>query len=97
MAIKADVSFSLKDELFNASTVTELAVALAQAKKGFNKKRYITTALEGSSELELKQRIDHLVQVTAEHLPSDFNDALTILKSALPPPLDPSKTDDDFG
>lgn len=73
MAIKADVSFSLKDELFNASTVTELAVALAQAKKGFNKKRYITTALEGFSELELKQRIDHLVQVTAEHLPSDFN------------------------
>ena len=38
-----------------------------------------------------------MVDKLATHLPDEFPEALAILERALPEPLDPHKTDDDFG
>ena len=101
MAIKAETSFSLKDQLFNARSVGVLSGALAKSahahKAKFNQKQFEKTVLDKFPELELKQRIDWIVTVLARYLPESFDQALKILEDALPPPLDPEMTDNDFG
>ena len=97
MAVKADTSFSLADDLFNAGKVRKLARALKRAHAPFNAKRYETEALARFPELALKERIAHLVELLGEHLPDDFEKAADILEKALPAPLDPTLEDDDFG
>lgn len=47
--------------------------------------------------LELKERITHISSCLHQYLPDDYSAALAIILEALPAPLDPSKTDDDFG
>lgn len=49
------------------------------------------------SELELKARIAWIAEVLERYLPSDPAVAMKMIVAALPPPLDPKKTDDDFG
>jgi len=97
VAVKADTTFSLADDLFNADKVRKLARALKQAHAPFNARRYETEALARFPELALKERIAHLVGLLGEHLPDDFETAAAILENALPPPLDPNLEDDDFG
>ena len=97
MAVKADTTFSLADDLFNAAKVRKLARALKQAHPPFNARRYETEALARFPELALKERIAHLVELLGEYLPDDFETAADILERALPPPLDPTLEDDDFG
>lgn len=97
MAIKAKTSFSLKDQLFNPHTVAKFSNALADVLPGFKKRRFENEILNEFPKLELKARIDWIVSVLSKHLPKEFEPALLILESALPPPLDPNKTDDDFG
>ena len=93
MAIKAEASFSLKDDLFNPHSVCELCAGLKRAYKPFQKKRFEQTILQRFPELELKERVHWMVEI----LGKDFAATLEILKTALPPPLDPTKSDDDFG
>ena len=97
MAIRAEPSFSLKDELFNRTSVTELATGVARAHSAFPAQRFINDSVTGFPERELKARIQWLVECLHRHLPADVNEATTILLSALPPPLDPTLMDDDFG
>ena len=97
MSIKAEKNFSLKDQLFNEATVTELASALGKAHRKFDQQLYIDQVLAKFPELELKARIEHMVDVLGNHLPDDLSKAIKVLEKALPPPLDPTKTDDDFG
>ncbi len=101
MAIKAETTFSLKDRLFNPGTVGVLSEALAAvlAKQGgkLNKKKFEKEILGKFPELELKERIDWMVTVLAKYLPENFEQAITLHEEMLPPPLDPDKTDDDFG
>ncbi len=97
MAIKAEKSFSLKDDLFNKDSVGEFAAQLASQIPGFSAVRYQKAVLKAFPDLELKQRIQHMVSVLAEFLPEDFAEAAKQLEAALPPRLDPSLQDDDFG
>ena len=101
MAIKAKTGFSLKDQLFNARSVSVLSDALAKSinvRQGkFNQKQFEKEVLDKFPALELKQRIDWMVIVLARYLPENFDQALNILEDLLPPPLDPEKTDNDFG
>ena len=97
MAIKAETSFSLADQLFNAASVGTLADAMAAAWKDFDKRRFVRESLAAFPNLELKARIRHLVERLDDQLPDDFDQAVGILESALPAPLDPNLTDDDFG
>lgn len=97
MSIKAKPSFSLKDQLFNENTVGKLSARLAAGERGFRKGAFEREVLARFPELELKERIDWIVTTLERHLPGDFLDAKNALLRALPEPLDPNQTDDDFG
>ena len=97
MSIKAEPSFSLKDNLFNKQTVALLADNIHAAAPKFDRKSFRKQALSRFPELELKQRIDWLVTTLGNHLPQHFPDAVAVLEAALPEPLNPGLTDDDFG
>ena len=97
MAIKADPGFSLKDDLFNPTTVGWLTRNIAAAYSDFKSEAYTLEVLAQFPKLELKARIDCMAQTLARYLPSDYHQALGVLHNALPPALDPSLTDDDFG
>lgn len=97
MAIKATASFSLKDALFNPDSVRRLSLGIAQGLPAFNAEAFEQQVLQKFPELELKARINWMVTVLEAHLPADFATAVSILAAALPAPLDPAKTDDDFG
>ncbi|KIC19020.1 hypothetical protein [Leisingera sp. ANG-DT] len=92
-----DGGFSLKDQLFNREKVRHLAGLFAAADGGFDAERFEARVMADLPALELKQRMALIADVLAEHLPADLPDAAPVLLKALPPPLDPSKTDDDFG
>ena len=97
MSIKAEPSFSLKDQLFNADTVGVLSAALRKADTRFRRKLFEREVLGGFPGLELKQRINWIVTTLESHLPAGIEDAIDVLRRALPEPLDPSRSDDDFG
>lgn len=97
MSIKAETSFSLKDQLFNANTVAILATNIAQVDGTFAADDFQREAMRRFAELELKARIQWLVECLANYLPGDFIAAKDILLKALPAPLDPALNDDDFG
>ena len=97
MAIKKATTFSLKDQLFNKERVRELRGALERAQPSFRGRAFEKQVLDQFPELELKERIAWIVTVLEKHLPSSFEEAREVLLRALPEPLDPSLTDDDFG
>jgi 3-methyladenine DNA glycosylase AlkC len=89
--------FSLKDHLFNAEKVAYLASLLDAGLTRFDRDAFERSVMERMPELELKQRISLIAEILADHLDPDFDTAATQILGALPPPLDPSRTDDDFG
>ena len=97
MSIKAKPSFSLKDQLFNERTVGELSARLATADPDFRGGEFESEVLARFPALELKERIHWIVTVLERYLPAEFPEARNTLLDALPEPLDPNKTDDDFG
>ncbi len=97
MAIKAETSFSLADQLFNAASVRTLADAMAKTWPKFDHAEFTQGSLAAFPDLELKQRISYMVDRLDEQLPDEFDQAVDVLESALPAPLDPNLHDDDFG
>jgi len=89
--------FSLKDELFNQTKVRWLASQFEAADSSFNARLFETQVMQKLGSLELKARIAHIADVLERHLDSDFVVAAKQIKAALPPALDPTNTDDDFG
>lgn len=88
--------FSLKDELFNAHTIGDLAAEYAVL-PGFDPARFETDALAGLSSRGLLERLDWLADCVEAQLPNRFAEMADALEAAMPRALDPSKTDDDFG
>ncbi|HIP24639.1 MAG TPA: hypothetical protein EYG79_13760 [Rhodobacteraceae bacterium] len=86
--------FSLKDQLFNEGKVRYLAGLFGSA---IEEERFVAEVMAELPALELKARIVHISDVLAEHLPDDFAEAVEVLLAALPAPLDPALSDDDFG
>ena len=89
--------YSLKDDLFNADSVGYLAGLFQAADPSFQAQAFCDQVLSPFPQLELKQRIDHIATVLADHLPAHFPEAAARIHAALPAPLDPSLKDDDFG
>lgn len=88
--------FSLKDQLFNAHTIADLAREYAVL-PGFDSARFQVDAISGLAERGLLERLDWLADCVEAQLPADFSDMADALEAAMPPLLDPDKTDDDFG
>lgn len=95
--MKAETTFSLKDQLFNPQKVAYLASLFVQAYPAFPVDEFCHKVTAEFPNLELKQRISHIAEVLYEILPDEYTQSLPILLAALPPELDPTKTDDDFG
>lgn len=88
--------YSLKDQLFNATTVGGLADRFRAIDPGFDP-GFDDRVLARFPDLELKQRIDWIADCLVDALPNAFPDAADVIEAALPPPLDPTLTDNDFG
>lgn len=89
--------FSLKDQLFNAEKVRYLAGLFAVAEAGFDADLFEQQVMERLPDLELKQRIAWIADCLGERLSGPVEEIDPVLRAALPPPLDPERTDDDFG
>lgn len=89
--------FSLKDELFNRDRVEFLAGRFQTADESFDSKGFIRKAMKRLGQLELKERIVHLAETLEEFLSPDYRIAAKQIVDSLPPPLDGSKSDNDFG
>ncbi len=88
--------FSLKDQLFNPETVGMLGDHFEEAGV-FASAPFVSDVLQDMGPLELKARINLIAEVLARYLPGDFPQAAAAIMRALPPPLDPTLKDDDFG
>ncbi|WP_342367148.1 hypothetical protein [Phaeobacter italicus] len=89
--------FSLKDQLFNREKTRYLAGLFAASHAGFDPDRFEAEVMAELPALELKQRISLIAEVLSRHLPQDPEGMAAAILNALPPPLDPSLSDDDFG
>lgn len=90
-------NFSLKDQLFNVEKTRYLAGLFAQADPSFNAKAFETQVMARLRDLELKERMAWIAECLQQAVPGDLPTIAPTLLRALPPPLDPTKTDDDFG
>ncbi len=89
--------FSLKDALFNEPKVRQLAGEISAVYPAFDRDAFVSESVERFPQLELKARIAWLTECLRAHLPGGYREALEIILAALPPDLDPERTDDDFG
>lgn len=88
--------FSLKDQLFNARTIGDLASEYAVL-PGFDAARFHKDALAGMASRGLLERLDWLADCIEAQLPRPFPEMAEALEAAMPPVLDPMLSDDDFG
>ncbi|MDF1813259.1 MAG: hypothetical protein P1V20_13765 [Verrucomicrobiales bacterium] len=95
--MKAESTFSLKDELFNSEKVEYLAGLISDAHPKFPVATFRREVIEKFPELELKERIVHITRCLENHLPDSFSQSCRILLKSLPPELDPNLSDNDFG
>lgn len=88
--------FSLKDHLFNAQTLGDLAREHAVL-PGFDADAFLGRVLPGLDGRELMERLDWIADCLEAQLPRDFPAMADALEAAMAPPLDPNLRDDDFG
>jgi len=89
--------FSLKDELFNRQKVRYLAGLFALSDADFDAAGFEEAVMERLVSLELKARIVWIADVLESYVNPDFTVACQQILAALPAPLDPALSDDDFG
>ncbi|MCB1171542.1 MAG: hypothetical protein KDK25_14445 [Leptospiraceae bacterium] len=94
---KEKEKFLLKDHLFNRKKVSGLSEELLRAYPDFAAEKFVKDVVAGFKNRELKERIAWMAEMLRKSLPDDYRKALKIILKALPPPLDPSLTDNDFG
>ncbi len=89
--------FSLKDQLFNEDRVQYLASCFSAADPSFDASGFVAATMFRLQPLGLKERIVHIASTLENYLAADYKVAAKQMVQALPPPLDPTKRDDDFG
>ncbi|KAJ55535.1 hypothetical protein ACMU_12640 [Actibacterium mucosum KCTC 23349] len=93
----AEKKFSLADQLYNADKVAYLGGLFRDADAGFDADAFHAQVMTRLHDFELKQRAIWITECLEPHLPSDFPAAAAAIHAMLPPPLDPTLSDDDFG
>ncbi|WP_136441391.1 hypothetical protein [Pacificoceanicola onchidii] len=88
--------FSLADQLFNESSLSDLAAEFAVL-PGFDAERFTAACVPGLGTRGLLERLDWIADCLEPQLPSDFPAMAEALEAAMPPELDRSLKDDDFG
>ncbi|MEQ6203690.1 hypothetical protein ABMC88_11605 [Sulfitobacter sp. HNIBRBA2951] len=87
----------MKDQLFNATSVGQLADEFAAGVAGFDPARFARDSLAGFAERELMARMEWMADCLETQLAADFPTMADQLEAAMPAPLDPALRDDDFG
>lgn len=87
---------SLADELFNAATLGDLAREHAVL-PGFDADRFLAESVPGLAGRGLLERLEWIADAIERQMPADFPAMAEALEAAMPPPLDPSLKDGDFG
>ena len=89
--------FSLKDQLFNADSLGDLAAEYSAAIPTFDGQEFHAEVLAGLQGRELLERLEWIADCVENRLSPDFSDMADQLETSLVPPLDPDLRDDDFG
>ncbi|CAA6807668.1 MAG: DNA alkylation repair enzyme [uncultured Campylobacterales bacterium] len=89
--------FSLKDELFNPKKVKLISNQIKLVYSEFNQESFEDDVIQAFDSLELKERIYHIRDMFYKYLPKEYEKSLNILINSLPPELDNTLSDDDFG
>nr|WP_321252584.1 hypothetical protein [uncultured Ruegeria sp.] len=89
--------FSLKDQLFNAEKTSYLTGLFSASDADFDATAFQARVMQRLPELELKERMAWIAECLQQAVPGELPDVAPVILCALPPPLDPDKTDDDFG
>jgi 3-methyladenine DNA glycosylase AlkC len=89
--------FLLKDRLFTVDKVKKIATELKVVYPEFKDKLFVKQVLAEFPKLELMARVYWIRDCLREHLPEDYQSAVKVILESLPPPCDPSLSDDDFG
>jgi 3-methyladenine DNA glycosylase AlkC len=97
MAIKAEPTFSLKDQLFNKTKVSKIADEIVEVYPEFQTKQFVAKVTKKFPELELLQRLYWIRDCLCEFLPDDYRAAVKVLLKSLPVQCDPTLSDNDFG
>ncbi|WP_317057800.1 hypothetical protein [Roseovarius rhodophyticola] len=87
----------MKDQLFNAESIGDLAAEYAAGVPGFDAEGFQAQVMSGLAERELMERLEWIADCLEPRLASNFPDMADQIEAAMPPKLDPSNTDDDFG
>ncbi len=69
----------LMKEGLDAEAIARIARVLPKIIDNFPSKKFTQASLKGLEQLELKQRVDHLINVLAEFLPSNFQATAALL------------------
>jgi 3-methyladenine DNA glycosylase AlkC len=72
----------LMKDMLGEQAISQISQTLAMCLTDFPQQKFIEQARAGLNELELKQRVEHLIAVLADYLPADFADAADVLISA---------------
>lgn len=89
--------FSLADQLFNEETIGNIAADYASAVPGFDAADFTTEAVSRFPDLAFMERMEWVTDCLEKRLSDDFPTMADQLEAAMPPELDPTLTDDDFG
>lgn len=89
--------FSLKDHLFNAQSLGDLAREYEAGVAGFSAQTFLDEVLPKLPALELMARIEAMADGIEAQLAPDFSTMADQIEAAMVPPLDASLSDDDFG
>ncbi|MFZ7089788.1 hypothetical protein [Primorskyibacter sp. 2E233] len=88
--------FSLADQLFNLASIGDLARDYAVL-PGFDPEGFVAEVVVGLEGRGLLERLDWIADCLEPRLPDSFPAMAEALEAAMPPPLDPGLTDNDFG
>jgi len=97
MAVKAEPTFSLKDQLFNKAKLQMIAGEISAIYPEFKSKKFIAAVTKKFPELELMERLYWIRDCLHDFLPKGYRNAVGVLVESLPPVLDVNNTDDDYG
>jgi len=84
----------MKDGL-NAAAIDRITRGLSAVLPSFNSNAFTKEALDSLEQLELKERVTHLIDVLANHLPQSYPETADLL-IALKPHWDPGDPDDNL-
>lgn len=87
----------MKDQFFNEGKVRYLADLFARAVPEFDASEFQARVMARLPELELKARLNWIAECLGETLPGGLDRVGPAILAALPEPLDPDLTDNDFG